>query len=261
MADPRRAHERRGWAFGLCVAILEPLLVVLTKRRWRGGEHIPATGGCVLAVNHISHVDPITCAHFVLAQGRVVRFLTKSELFEVPVVGRIVRSAQQIPVYRMTSNASQSFDAAVEAVRAGQCVVVYPEGTLTREPDLWPMTGKTGAARIALAAEVPVVPIAQWGAHRILPPYTKRPLLLPRKTIEMTAGPPVPLEDLRARGMTPDALREATDRVMDEITRLLEGIRGESAPPVRYDPRTSGVRLTGNPHGPSRPAARRRRRS
>lgn len=257
MANPRRLREPKGWAFGLCVAVLEPLLVVLTKRRWRGGEHIPATGGCVLAVNHISHVDPITCAHFVLAWGRIVRFLTKAELFEIPVVGRIVRSAQQIPVYRLTSNASAAYAAAVEAVRAGQCVVVYPEGTLTREPDLWPMTGRTGAARIALETEVPVIPIAQWGAHLILPPYTTRPLLLPRKTIQMTAGPPVPLDDLRARGMTPEVLREATDRVMDEITALLEGIRGESAPSVRYDPRTSGVRPTGNPHRPRRTTHRR----
>ena len=257
MANPRRVQEPRGWAFGLCVAVLEPLLLVLTKRRWRGGEHIPATGGCVLALNHISHLDPLTCAHFVYAWGRIVRFLTKSELFDVPVVGRVVRSARQIPVYRLTSSASLSFAAAVEAVRAGECVVVYPEGTLTRQPDLWPMTGKSGAARIALAAEVPVIPVAQWGAHRILPPYTKRPRLLPRKTISMTAGPPVSLEDLRARELTPQVLREATDRVMDEITRLLEEIRSEQAPAVRFDPRTSGVRLTGNPNKQPRRARRR----
>ena len=86
-----------------------------------------------------------------------------------------MRSAEQIPVYRMTTDASQAFDAAVEAVQEGECVVVYPEGTITRQPDLWPMTGKTGAARIALAAGVPVVPVAQWGAHQILAPYAKRP--------------------------------------------------------------------------------------
>ena len=132
MAKPRRLREPKGWAFGFCVAILEPLLLTLTKRRWKGGENIPATGGCVLAVNHVSYLDPLTCAHFVYAWGRIVRFLAKAEMFDVPVLGRIVRSAKQIPVYRLTTDASQSFTAAVAAVEAGECVVVYPEGTITR---------------------------------------------------------------------------------------------------------------------------------
>jgi len=256
---PRRLQEPKGWAFGFCVAVLEPLLLVFTKRRWRGGENIPATGGCVLAVNHISHLDPLTCAHFVYYYGRIVRFLAKAEIFDVPVVGRIVRSAKQIPVYRLTRDASQSFTAAVEAVKAGECVIVYPEGTITRQPELWPMAGKTGAARIALASGAPVIPVAQWGAQHILPPYTKRPHLLPRKTISMAAGEPVPLDDLRDLPPTPEVLRAATNRIMDEITRLLEEIRGEKAPPQRYDPRTTGVRQIGNPHPRTRHTRDRRR--
>jgi 1-acyl-sn-glycerol-3-phosphate acyltransferase len=242
------------------VAVLEPLLLVFTRRRWEGGEHIPASGGCILAVNHISHIDPLTCAHFVYAYGRIVRFLAKAEIFDVPVVGRIVRSAKQIPVYRLTSEASLSSSAAVAAVQDGECVIVYPEGTITRQPDLWPMTGKTGAARIALSSDVPVIPVAQWGAHEILAPYTKRPRLLPRKTISMAAGPPVGLDDLREKPLTPEVLREATDRIMDDITRLLEGIRGERAPAERYDPRTTGVRQIGNPHSRTKHSRDRRRR-
>jgi 1-acyl-sn-glycerol-3-phosphate acyltransferase len=259
VAKPRRLQQRRGWAFGFCVLVLEPLLLLLTRRRWHGGEHIPARGGCVLAVNHISHVDPVTCAHFVYAWGRVVRFLTKAELFDVTFVGWVIRSARQIPVYRLTTDASQSFAAAVEAVRQGECVVVYPEGTITREPDLWPMTGKTGAARIALTAGVPVIPVAQWGAHEILPPYTKRPHLLPRKTISMTAGPPVRLDDLAGRPLTPEVLHEATTRIMDDVTRLLEGIRGGRAPAVRFDPRAAGIRPIGNPHPSRKPGHQDRR--
>lgn len=259
MAKPRRLQEPKGWAFGLCVAIVEPLLLAFTKRRWRGGENIPATGGCVLAVNHISHLDPLTCAHFVYAWGRIVRFLAKAELFDLPVVGAIMRSAKQIPVYRMTTDASLSFRAAVAAVQAGECVIVYPEGTITRQPDLWPMAGKTGAARIALSTDAPVIPVAQWGAHEILPPYTKKPLLLPRKTIAMTAGKPVALDDLRAQELTPAVLREATDRIMADVTRLLEEIRGQQAPTERFDPRTAGVALTGNPR--ARSSRRTRRQS
>jgi 1-acyl-sn-glycerol-3-phosphate acyltransferase len=248
VAKPRRLQEPKGWAFAFCVAVAEPLLLLFTKRRWSGGDNIPATGGCVLAANHISHLDPLTCAHFVYAYGRIVRYLTKSELFSVPFLGRIVKSAQQIPVYRLTTDASRSFSAAVESVGRGGCVVVYPEGTITRQPDLWPMTGKTGAARIALSANVPVIPVAQWGAHHILAPYSKRPRLLPRKTISMAAGPPVDLDDLRDQPLTPEVLREATTRIMDDVTRLLEGIRGEQAPAERFDPRAAGVREIGNPY-------------
>jgi 1-acyl-sn-glycerol-3-phosphate acyltransferase len=108
VAKARRLQEPRGWAFGFCVAVAEPPLLLLTKRRWEGGENIPARGGCILAANHVSHLDPFTCAHFVYSWGRIVRFLAKAEIFDLPVLGRIVRNAKQIPVYRLTSNASQS---------------------------------------------------------------------------------------------------------------------------------------------------------
>lgn len=247
MAKPRKLRQRPGWAFGLCIAVLEPLLVLLTKRRWIDGEKIPAEGGCVLVANHISHLDPLTFAHFVYGHGRLVRFLAKAEVFDVPVVGRVVRSAKQIPVYRLTTDASQAFTAAVDAVKAGECVVVYPEGTITRQPELWPMKGKTGAARIALSADVPVIPVAQWGANHILAPYAKKPRLFPRKTVTTKAGDPVDLDDLRGRPLTPDVLREATDRIMDAVTALLADVRGEQPPAVRFDPRTAGVRQIGNP--------------
>ena len=104
------------------------------------------------------------------------------------------------------------------------------------------------AARIALATDVPVIPIAQWGANHILPPYAKKPRLFPRKTITMKAGDPVDLDDLRGKPLSPPVLREATNRIMDALTRLLEDIRGEQAPAVRFDPRVAGVRATGNPN-------------
>jgi 1-acyl-sn-glycerol-3-phosphate acyltransferase len=259
LSYPRKLQEPRGLAFGICVAIVEPLARLLTKRRWIDSTKIPATGGCVIVANHVSHVDPFTFAHFVYGHGRVVRFLAKAEVLELPVVGRLVRSTGQIPVYRLTTEASQAFSAAVEAVEEGKCVVVYPEGTITRDAGLWPMTGKSGAARISLASGVPVIPAAQWGPQDILAPYAKRPRLFPRKTITVKAGDPVPLDDLRALTPTPAVLKEATDRIMDAITRELEDIRGEKAPTERFDPRARGVRQTGNPNAPERPHGRRHR--
>lgn len=241
-------RERRGWAWTLAIAIVKPLLVVFTRPRWVDGEKLPAEGGVVIAANHVSHVDPLTFAHLIHDHGRLPRYLAKAVLFDLFLVGTVLRATGQIPVYRLTADASRAFSAAVEAVGKGQLVVVYPEGTLTRQPQLWPMTGKTGAAHISLVSGVPVIPVAQWGAQDILYPYAKWPRLLPRKTVHAKVGDPVDLDDLRGEEITPAVLREATERIMDAITALLEEIRGERAPEERYDPRRAGVRLTGNPH-------------
>lgn len=258
MGKPRRMQERRGWAFLLAVWILKPLLAAFTEPRWVDGEKIPVRGGAVVVANHVSHVDPLTFAHVIHDHGRLPRFLAKAGLFEVPFAGTILRSTGQIPVFRLSTDASRAFSAAVQAVEQGRLVVVYPEGTLTRQPELWPMVGKTGAARIALASGVPVIPVAQWGAQDILYPYTKLPRLLPRHIVHAKVGDPVDLDDLRGQALTPDVLRAATTRIMDAITALLEDIRGESAPAERYDPRRAGVRLIGNPNARER---RRRRRA
>ncbi len=234
------------FAYRLAVAIIRPLLMVLTKRDWHGTEHFPAKGGFIVTPNHLSHADPLVFAHFLYDSGHPPYFLGKEAVFRVPVVGAILRGAQQIPVYRNTGRAADAFRAAVEAVNSGKCVGVYPEGTLTRDPELWPMVGKTGAARIALATRCPVIPVAQWGPQEILEPYGKRPALFPRKTMQVTAGPPVDLSDLWDQPVTGTLLREATDRIVSAITVELEKLRGEQAPAERFDTRKHGLPETGN---------------
>ena len=236
------------FAYRSVVAILRPLLMVFTKRDWHGAEHLPTTGGFVAAPNHLSYLDPLSFAHFLVDHGHAPFFLGKESVFRVPVVGAILRGAEQIPVYRNTGQAADAFRAAVAAVESGKCVGVYPEGTLTRDPDIWPMVGKTGAARIALATRCPVIPVAQWGPQEVLEPYGKRLHLLPRKTMRVTAGPPVDLSDLYDRPLTGALLREATDRIMAAITAQLETIRGEQAPAQRFDSRKHGLPETGNFH-------------
>lgn len=236
-----------GFWFRLVVALLRPWLMILTKRDWRGQRHLPQSGGVVVVGNHVSHLDPLTFAHYIWDNGRVPRYLAKEAVFRVPVVGYIIAKCGQIPVYRESRNAAHAFRDAVAAVEAGECVVIYPEGTLTRDPDLWPMVGKTGAARVALQTGCPVVPIAQWGAQEILAPYATRFRIFPRKTIRMQAGPPVDLGDLRGQAVTPEILHAATDRIMAALTRELEQLRDQQAPAVRFDPRVAGVPVTGNP--------------
>jgi 1-acyl-sn-glycerol-3-phosphate acyltransferase len=250
----RPLQQKRGWAWNLAVPIVKPTLLATTKRTWLDGEKIPATGGCILVFNHVSHIDPLTAAHIVYDHGRMPRYLAKSGLFKNRALGYFLKSAGQIPVERLSKNAIGAFDAAVQAVRAGECVVVYPEGTLTRDPDLWPMAGKSGAARIALETGAPVIPIGQWGAHNLLYPYAKKPRLFPRTQITMKVGDPVPLDDLAAvQPRTLEVINQATARIMNALTALVADLRHEPAPPVRFDPRKAGIREIGNPEKKERP--------
>ncbi|MFI2752567.1 lysophospholipid acyltransferase family protein [Cellulomonas sp. P22] len=232
-----RAPQRSNRAYRAVAFVIRPVLLAITRRDWRGTEHLPASGGYIAAANHMTNFDPLTFAHFLYDNGVAPKILAKSSLFKVPVLGRVLRATGQIPVHRDSVQAGQSLDAAVEAVHAGECVAVFPEGTLTREPDLWPMLGKTGVARLALSTRAPVVPVAQWGAQDVLGRYSKMFRPLPPKKVTVVAGPPVVLDDLYERPLDTATLREATERVMVAITALLEEIRGERAPVERFDPR------------------------
>jgi 1-acyl-sn-glycerol-3-phosphate acyltransferase len=243
------ARRKRGWALVTIATIIRPLLFLFTKRLWRGQENIPDRG-FVMVANHISHADPLLFAHFAYDSGIPPRFLAKQGVFKYPVIGKLLLATGQIPVRRGTSDVTSSFAGALEAVEQGDGVIVYAEGTITRDPDLWPMIGKTGAARLALQTDSPVIPVAQWGAQNVLWPYSRFPRLLPRKTIQVLVGPPVELDDLRGRKVTSKLLHEATDRIMADVTALLGEIRGEEPPEKRFDPRQHGLPETGNPHRP-----------
>jgi 1-acyl-sn-glycerol-3-phosphate acyltransferase len=248
------AHRRIGFWYRLAAVLLRRPLLVLTRRDWNGAENL-GTGGIVVVTNHVSHFDPLVFAHFLFDNGRLPRFLAKAGLFRIFFVGSVLRGAKQIPVYRDSVDASTAYSAAVDAVRRGECVAIYPEATLTRDPDLWPMVGKTGAARVALETGAPVIPIAQWGPQYVLAPYTKRPHLLPRRTMHVTAGPPVDLLEFAGREIDAPLLHEVTEKIMAAITELLEEIRGEKAPAVRFDPRRAGLPATGNPGRGRQPGA------
>lgn len=211
------------------------------RKDWRGQENLPQTGGVIVVVNHISNVDPIMVGLYLAYSGRWPRFLAKGSLFRVPVLGWALRSAGQIPVQRNSREARQAIQAAREALEQGRAVVIYPEATITYDPELWPMEGRMGAARIALDTGCPVIPVGQWGAEEIM--WGKKvhfPKLLPRKTVRLLAGPPVPLGDLREQPMTSQNLMHATDRIMDAISSLVAELRQATPPPQRYDPRKPG---------------------
>ncbi|MBA8795448.1 1-acyl-sn-glycerol-3-phosphate acyltransferase [Friedmanniella endophytica] len=217
------------------VWVLGQLLRRTTRQDWRGQQNVPSTGGLVLVANHLSNFDPLALAHFLIWSGRWPRFLAKASLWKVPLVRTVVTRCGQIPVERNSRDSARGLTQAAAAVRAGKCVVVYPEGTITRDPELWPMAGKTGAARIALETGAPVVPVGQWGAQQVMPGVRPTlPRLLPRPTLRVAAGPPVDLDDLRGRPLTHDVTREATDRITAAITALVAELRGATPPAQPY---------------------------
>ncbi|MBV9486873.1 MAG: 1-acyl-sn-glycerol-3-phosphate acyltransferase [Frankiaceae bacterium] len=230
-------YGRLGPWYRLVVVVARPFLAVSSKRDWRGQEKIPQSGAFILASNHISKVDPMTLGLYVLESGRVPKYLAKSSLFENPLTKRIFIGANQIPVYRGTDDASKALSAAVEAIEAGDCLLIYPEGTATRDPDHWPMKARTGVARLALLTGAPVVPVAQWGPQRLWPYRSKLPRMLPRKKVSIITGDPIDLSAYRGQPMTSELLHEVTDLIMAKITDLLIGLRGGQPPAVTYDPK------------------------
>jgi 1-acyl-sn-glycerol-3-phosphate acyltransferase len=208
----------------------------MMKRDWRGQEHIPASGGVIVASNHLSYADWAAMALFVHQSGRYPAFLIKSSMFDVKGLGAFLRACGQFPVRRGEADAALVLKDAERGLARGECLVFYPEGTATRDPGQWPMVARTGAARLALSTGVPVIPVACWGAQVILPYGNKRPHLLPRHTVWILAGPPVDLSAYAGQPMSRDVLRAATAAIMADITGLLVRLRGGTPPAQPYDP-------------------------
>ena len=222
-------------AFALVAGIVRPAMNLLMKKKWEGLEKLPA-GGFIAAPNHCTEIDPLVVGHMLFNQKRMPHFLAKVSLFKVPVLGAVLRATKQIPVERSTAGANRSLQLAKEIVDEGGAIVIYPEGTLTRDPELWPMRGHTGAARMALESGIPVVPMAHWGAQEVFPRYAKRFYLFPRRTSRLVVGEPVDLSAFAGRPLDKATLTEATDAIMEAITGLLGTLRGEEPPALRWDP-------------------------
>ena len=200
------------------VIVFRPLLHILVRNKWEGQENIPKTGPVIIAPNHMSYADWGTDCLFFYEAGRYPTFLVKASAFKVPFIGKLLYGCGQIPVNR------------------GAAVIIYPEGTATRDPDLWPMVAKTGVARVALATGAPVIPVAHWGTQNVLPYGSKKAKLWPRQTVRTVAGPPVDLSQWAGKATSAKALRAATDAIMADVTALVASLRGEEPPAVTFDP-------------------------
>jgi 1-acyl-sn-glycerol-3-phosphate acyltransferase len=244
-----RSETRRPSFFWVLAGIVLPPLSLMVKYRFHHPERLPRTGAFVLAPNHYSEIDPVVMGAASWHLGRAPRFMAKASLFKNPVLGWLLRTSGQIPVERAGSKSHAALRAAEELVEKGRMVVVYPEGSLTRDPDLWPMRGKTGAVRIALERDIPIVPAAHWGTQELMGRYGKKLRPFPRKSIDVIIGEPLDLSAYRGRPLDQAGLLKATGELMDAIAGLLAELRHEPAPAERWDPTKHGQKETGRLDG------------
>ena len=242
---PKPARSEKTPIFRFFAAVLLPPMHVVARYVIHNPERVPTQGAFVLAPNHYSEIDPVVMGLAMWKAGRMPRYLAKASLFKIPVVGALLRRAGQIPVERAGTRGSDPLAAARKIANEGLAVVVYPEGTLTRDPDLWPMRGKTGAVRIALTHGIPITPVAHWGTDKVMARYSRKISFFPPKRIDVKVGDPVDLSKFADRPLDNATLTEATAVVMAAITELLADLRGETPPKELWDPSKHNQKDTG----------------
>lgn len=238
MRSKPSAEKRRPSFFWVLASLILPIWSCMVRYRFTPDSKLPNTGPFIMSPNHYSEIDPIAMGAAIWHLGRLPRFMAKESLFRVPVFGWLLKATGQIPVKRegaVRSNGNP-MGAAEELIRREAAVIVYPEGTLTRDPDLWPMRGKSGAVRLALETGIPLIPAAHWGTQKLMPRYGKGIHPFPRKTIEVAVGEPLDLSKFEGRDIDQKIVNEATVMLMNEITRLLAGLRNETPPAELWDP-------------------------
>jgi 1-acyl-sn-glycerol-3-phosphate acyltransferase len=239
--------ERNG-TVRFVAGVISPVMRLMFGLRVRGAEKLPKEGAFIVVSNHLTKVDALAVAYFLFhQQRRTPHFLAKEGLFRLPVIGKLLIGAGQIPVYRSVAGKNdEPLRAAYECLRHGGVITIFPEGTLTRDPDLWPMRGRTGAVRLAIEGNVPVFPIGHWGDQEILPRYTSKLRGGFWKKVDLLVGDEIDLRHYRIGRVSVSELSDATEMVMNKITELVEELRGEKAPEKRFDPVANGMQAVGN---------------
>ena len=216
---PRAEDPRNPGASWVYRAAARVAFAIMGVQRWRvageGLEHVPRRGGAVVAANHASYWDFFLAGRApYLAWGRPARILAKEALFSVPLFGAVMRRAEHIPVHR--GSGAEALASATAALRAGELVLVLPEQTISRSFDLLPF--KSGAARMAIEAQVPLVPVVTWGSHRF---HTKQRPMRPRWRLPVSVryGPPLHPGPEDDPVEVTERLRERMAAMLDEVQR------------------------------------------
>lgn len=242
------AEKKRPGAFAILAALILPLWSLMVQYRFTPESKLPKRGPFILAPNHYSEIDPLVMGAAVWHLGRLPRFMAKASLFKVPVFGWLLKATGQISVERTIAGrdtAGNPINQATALIERDSGVIVYPEGSLTRDPDLWPMRGKTGAVRLALESGIALYPAAHWGTQKLMPRYGKRIYPIPRKKIVVAIGDPIDLSEFQGKPIDQRTVTEATEKLMQAISELLGQLRGETPPKERWNPGKKGQSETG----------------
>lgn len=198
-----------------------------TRITYDGLDHLPTRGGAVVAINHTGYLDFLPAALAAKERGRRMRFMIKAEMERVAIVGYLIRHTGTIPVDRRAG--AGAYAVAVQSLRAGELVGVYPEATISRSFELKEF--KSGAVRMAIESEVPIVPLIVWGAHRV---WTKdHPHALRRRGIPVTVAVGAPLPAAGPVAEVTAALREEMGTLLDRAQADYPRPAGEYWVPCR----------------------------
>jgi 1-acyl-sn-glycerol-3-phosphate acyltransferase len=208
--------------YQLARVILKPWLASWFRWHVEGSENIPKQGPAILAFNHIAYLDPFASAYIVDKAGRRPRYLAKTELFQDKRIAWILKGAKQIEVRRGTKEAPMALDHAFESLERGEVIVVFPEGTITTDPDLAPLPAKSGTARLALGSDAPLIPCGLWGTQNIWPKNYAKHLWPPGQDILARIGEPM---DVSGAPESPKGWKEVSTAVMDAIGVLVAGLK------------------------------------
>lgn len=249
-------EKGNGW-IRLCEVVMYPLTRLLGKRRYTGIEKFTIEGPVLLVGNHISHLDPVYDAVFIRKSGRLPHILAKASLWKIPIVGKALVGSGQIPVERGGGSGQAALDLAIKSLAEGNLVLIYPEGTVTKEPDFWPMKPRPGVAALALSGDFPVIPVAHWGTQLVYNSYAPKGKFkpLPRKEVHVVAGEPIDLSAYRGVPMDARVIRDVSLVIMNAVRDLLAEVRGEPAPAELYDPKKA-ERLAARKAAAAKPAGK-----
>ncbi|MEO0049268.1 MAG: hypothetical protein RL556_600 [Actinomycetota bacterium] len=248
LAMPDFSKAERNFDVAVVANLIGPIIRLIFGLRIRGAKKLPKSGPYIVVSNHLTKLDALAIAYFMYFKvKRTPHFLAKEGLFRLPVVGQLLINAGQIPVYRSAGQKNdEPLRAAYECLRQGGVITIFPEGTLTREPNLWPMRGRSGAVRLAVEGNVPVFPVGHWGDQDIMDVYGTRINGGFWKKVDILVGDEIDLRKYRGHKVSTAELAQATEDVMRAITKQVEELRGEKAPEVLYDPVVHGQKAVGN---------------
>jgi len=233
-------HEKGNAWLTFCQVVMYPTSFLLGRRQTRGQRNIQIEGGFLLVANHISHLDPLFDSVAVRKAGRIPRFMAKASLWKVPVLGKALAGSDQIPVERTGGGAGQaSLELATKTLQQGRIVLIYPEGTVTRDPGYWPMKPRPGIGALALSGDFPVIPVAHWGSNQVYESYHEGRKFhpLPRKDVWTVFGEPIDMTELRSRPVDARSIRDASLLIMTVVRDMVAEIRQETPPVEFFDPK------------------------